>query len=40
MPEEHPEDAYNQMIHVVDQRGGPVCLEGIGLRFTGGKSFL
>jgi replicative DNA helicase len=33
--EEHPDDAYNQMIHVVDQRGGPVCLEGIGLRFTG-----
>lgn len=33
--EENPEKAYNQMIHVVDQRGGPVCLEGIGLRFTG-----
>ena len=33
--EDHPCDAYNQMIHVVDQRGGPVCLEGIGLRFTG-----
>ncbi len=35
LAEESPEIAYNQMIHVVDQRGGPVCLEGIGLRFTG-----
>jgi hypothetical protein len=32
---EHPNDGYNQMIHVVDQRGGPICLEGIGLSFTG-----
>ena len=35
LAEEEPEKAYNQMIHVVDQRGGPVCLGGIGLRFTG-----
>ena len=23
------------MLHVVDQRGGPTCFEGIGLKFTG-----
>lgn len=33
--EENPDNGYNQMIHVVDQRGGPVCLDGIGLKFTG-----
>nr|DAQ91970.1 MAG TPA: Helicase, ATPase, REPLICATION [Caudoviricetes sp.] len=33
--ETEPEKTYNQMIHVVDQRGGPVCMEGIGLNFTG-----
>lgn len=33
--EVNPESSYNQMIHVVDQRGGPVCLGGIGLNFNG-----
>ena len=33
--EGNPDKAYNQMIHVVDQRGGPTCFEGIGLKFTG-----
>lgn len=31
----NPDKAYNQMLHVVDQRGGPTCFEGIGLKFTG-----
>jgi replicative DNA helicase len=26
-----PEMMYNQMLHVVDQRGGPTCLEGVPL---------
>ena len=26
---------YNQMVHVLDQRGGPICLDGIGLNFHG-----
>ncbi|MCK9279250.1 MAG: AAA family ATPase [Melioribacteraceae bacterium] len=29
------EQFYNQMIHVVDQRGGPICIDGIGLNFHG-----
>jgi hypothetical protein len=29
-----PEYLYNQMIHVVDQRGGPTCMEGIPLHFS------
>lgn len=32
---DEPEKTYNQMIHVVDQRGGPVCMDGIGLDFSG-----
>lgn len=30
-----PTKIYNQMLHVVDQRGGPVEMEGIPLYFTG-----